>query len=73
MKRLKANSTEQESNHGGIKMEKQDLKQVRDWVRVEKNGGVHKFHTFNEALASKIGGNLMTQEYYDFHYSVKEN
>jgi hypothetical protein len=73
MKRLRANSTEQELNHGGIKMEKQDLKQVRNWVRVEKNGTVYRFQTFDEALASKIGGNLMTQEYYDFHYSVKEN
>lgn len=53
-------------------MGRQDLKNIRKWVRVERNGTLHRFETFDEALSSKVGGHLMTQEYFDHHYSVKD-
>ena len=45
-----------------------DLSKEKGWVIVKKDGSVKHFETFSEAI-QEDEGNLMTETYYNFHYS----
>jgi len=45
-----------------------DLSKEKGWVVVKKDGRVKHFETFSEAN-QEGEGNLMTETYYNFHYS----
>lgn len=48
-----------------------DLKNLKNWVIVTDNGKTFHYETFDEALRMTkiISGNLMSGEYYEFHYT----
>ena len=52
-----------------MKMGLKNLAEQKNWVVAKNDGTVLYFENFSDAVKEKEG-NLMTQTFYKFHYSV---
>ena len=50
-------------------MERPNLADERNWVKVSSTGELAHFETFKEAVCSDISGHLMSLSYYKHHYT----